>query len=127
VPAITKTFESSEQVERISKERRKEDFMKPTIETFRSDERADAPGLRSNRFPITDCNYHAVALGGYNGRCAKVAPSFLNISRDYFKTEARHQFVEEAVYFAMMIVTTGVALGTSAYAIIQLCRAFGAL
>jgi len=95
--------------------------MKPTIERFQSE---DARGLR---FPITDCNYHAVALGGYSGRCAKVAPSFLNISRDYFKTEARHQFVEEAVYFAMMIVTTGVALGTSAYAIIQLCRAFGAL
>jgi hypothetical protein len=121
VPAITKTFESSEHAERISKERRKEDFMKPTIEKF---QREDARGLR---FPVTDCNYHAVALGGYNGRCAKVAPSFLNISRDYFKTEARHQFVEEAVYFAMMLVTTGAALGISAYAVIQLCRAFGAL
>jgi hypothetical protein len=80
------------------------------------------------KFPSVDCNYHSIALGGFNGRCAKVsAPSFLNISRDYFRNEARHDFAGEAAFFAMIIVTTAVPLVSGAYAVIELCRAFGAL
>lgn len=80
------------------------------------------------KLPSIDCNYHSIALGGFNGRCAKVsAPSFLNISRDYFANEARHNFIEEATFFAMMVVTAAVAVVSGAIAVIKLCRAFGAL
>jgi hypothetical protein len=80
------------------------------------------------RFPLTDCNYHSVTLGAYRGRCAKAAvPSFRNISRQYFQKEARREFVGEALLFAMLIVTAAAPLVSGAYAILDLCRAFGAL
>ena len=80
------------------------------------------------RFPLTDYNYQSMAITGYRGRCAKsVAPSFRNISRQYFQKEARHDFVGEAIVFAMLIITSTVALASGAQAAVQLCRAFGAL
>jgi hypothetical protein len=69
-----------------------------------------------------------MTITGYRGHCAKsVAPSFRNISREYFQKEARHDFVGEAIVFAMLIVISTVALASGAQAAIQLCRAFGAL
>jgi hypothetical protein len=80
------------------------------------------------RFPLTDYNYQSMTITGYRGRCAKsVAPSFRNISRDYFQKEARHDFVTEAIAFAMFIIISTVAVASGAQAAIQLCRAFGAL
>ena len=80
------------------------------------------------RFPLTDCNYHSVTLRAYRGRCAKAAaPSFRNISRQYFQKEARHDFVGEAILFAILIITAAVPVMSGAYAILELCRAFGAL
>jgi hypothetical protein len=79
-------------------------------------------------FPLTDCNYHSMTLGAYRGRCTKAAaPSFRSISRHYFQKEARHDFVGEAILFAILIITASVAVVSGAYAIIELCRAFGAL
>jgi hypothetical protein len=78
--------------------------------------------------PLTDCNYHSMALGAYRGRCTKAAtPSFRSISRQYFQKEARHDFVSEAILFAILIITAGVSVVSGAYAILELCRAFGAL
>jgi hypothetical protein len=80
------------------------------------------------RFPLTDYNYHSMTITGYRGGCAKsVAPSFRNISRQYFQKEARHDFVTEAIVFAMLIVISTVAVASGAQAAVQLCRAFGAL
>jgi hypothetical protein len=91
--------------------------MKPTFITTRSEK----------RFPLIECNYHSAVLGDYRGRCAKPAvPSFRNISRRYFQKEARHDFLGEAVLFAMLSITATVSLVSGADAIIQLCRAFGA-
>jgi hypothetical protein len=78
-------------------------------------------------FPLTDCNYHSMTLGAYRGRCTKAAPSFRSISRDYFQKEARHDFVGEAILFAILIITAGVPVVSGAYAILELCRVFGAL
>jgi hypothetical protein len=118
VPATRKTFESDEHAERISKERRKRDFMKPTSMT--SD--------RENRFPLIDCNYQSVALDAFNGGCAKFSPPpFRNISRDYFDNEAHRHFLAEGALFATMLVTAAVPLVSAAYAIAELCRAFGKL
>jgi hypothetical protein len=92
--------------------------MKPTSMSARSEK----------RFPLTDCNYHSVTLRAYRGRCAKAAvPSFRNISRQYFQKEARHDFVGEAILFAILIITAAVPVVSGAYAILELCRAFGAL
>jgi hypothetical protein len=118
VLATTKTFESIECAKRISKERRKEDFMKPTIETIRTNKRS----------PITDYNYHSVALDGFNGCCAKVStPSFRSISRDYFENEEPKSFLGEAAIFGTMLVTAVVPLVSGIFAIIQLCRVLGTL
>lgn len=92
--------------------------MKPTFITTRSEK----------RFPLIECNYHSVTLSGYRGRCAKpTAHSFRNISRLYFEKEARHDFFGEAILFSILVVAATVAMVSGAYAIIQLCRAFGAL
>jgi hypothetical protein len=92
--------------------------MKPTIETFRS----------NKRFPITDYNYHSVALDGFDGCCAKMtAPSFRSISRDYFENEEPKRFLGEAAIFGTMLVTALVPLISGVFAIIQLCRSLGAL
>jgi hypothetical protein len=92
--------------------------MKPTFITTRS----------QKPFPVIGCNYHSVTLSGYHGRCAKsAAPSFRNISRQYFQKEARHDFLGEAILFAMLVITAAVPMVSGAYAINQLCRVFGAL
>jgi hypothetical protein len=79
-------------------------------------------------FPLTDCNYCSVTLSGHGGHCAKpLAPSFRNISRQYFQNEARHDFVGEAILFAMLVITAVVPLVSAAYAVTELCRAFGQL
>jgi hypothetical protein len=79
-------------------------------------------------FPLTDCNYNSVTFTGYRGHCTKpLAPSFRNISRQYFQNEARHDFVGEAILFAMLAITAAVPLVSAAYAVSELCRAFGQL
>jgi hypothetical protein len=92
--------------------------MKPTFITTRTEK----------RFPLIECNYQSVTLNGYRGHCAKpTAPSFRNISRLYFQKEARQDFFGEAILFSILVVAATVAMVSGAYAIIQMCRAFGAL
>ena len=92
--------------------------MKPTFVTTRSEK----------RFPLIDCNYQSVTLSGYRSGCAKsTAPSFRNISRLYFQKEARQDFFGEAILFSILVITATVPMVSGAYAIVQLCRAFGAL
>ena len=92
--------------------------MKPTFITARTEK----------RLPLIECNYHSAMLSGYRGRCAKpTAPSFRNISRHYFEKEARRDFFGEAILFSILVITATVPMVSGANAIIQLCRAFGAL
>jgi hypothetical protein len=80
---------------------------------------------KSKRFPLIDCNYRAMTLDGYRGRCVKTAtPRFRNISGQYFQNEARHEFLVEAVCFAVIIVTAAVPLVSVTNAVAELCRAF---
>ena len=101
--------------------------MKPTAETNHLIKREDTGRSWTNRFPITDCNYHSVAIGAYNGRCLKGAPSFLKISRDYFKAEARRSFVIEAVLFAVITVTAAPAIVDCGRALLEFMRSIGAM
>jgi len=63
-------------------------------------------------------------LSGYQARCARTeAPSFRNISRQYFQKEARRDFVGEALLFAIMIVLAAAPLLSTASALSEFCRA----
>ena len=90
--------------------------MKPTLITNRTG--------RVTRFPAIDSNYHSVVLSGCSAHCARISsPSFRDISRDYFDTEAERHFLAEAAVFGTMLITAAVPIMSGAYAVIELCRA----
>ena len=83
---------------------------------------------KHSRFPLIDCNYRPMTLDGYRGRCVRPGTShFWNISGQYFQNEARHEFLVEAVCFAVVIITAAVSLVSAANAVVDLCRAFAQL
>ena len=101
--------------------------MKPTCELIDQGENCDAFAFRAERrFPITDCHYHSVALGGYNS-AHSAKTSFRNISNDYFKNEARHSFVAEASFFVAIVLTAAVPLMNGVSALAHFVRAIGAV
>jgi hypothetical protein len=88
--------------------------MKPTPLTLRGNRRS----------PITDYNYHSIVLEGSNSNCVRAsAPSFRNISRNYFKNEARHDFLGEAALFAVIVFTAFLPLINNAHALVEFVRA----
>lgn len=96
--------------------------MKPTTQTIEDEQR------RNDRrpFPVTDFNYHTIALGGYSGRCARTSvPSFRQISRDYFAREDRHYFLAEAFVFSAIMLMAAVPLVNGAHAVVNLIRVLG--
>jgi hypothetical protein len=102
--------------------------MKPTFETNCPNNGGDdALASRASLLPITDWSYQSVTLGGYSGRGTKATPSFLNISRDYFKYEGPQTFAGEASFFVVIIATAAWPVVQGAYAIMDLIRAFGTL
>jgi hypothetical protein len=96
--------------------------MKPTMQNITDGQaRADR-----RQFPVTDFNYHAATLNGYNGRCAKpLDPSFRSISRDYFNVEAQRYFLAEALVFTAIMLTVTLPLVNGADAVLHLVRALG--
>jgi hypothetical protein len=102
--------------------------MKPTVESVRNLSRGDALPSARRVFPVTNCNYQSVALDGYRGDCARtVAPSFRNISSDYFETEAGREFAGEATLFAMIVLTVAVPLLHNLQAITDFVRAISGI
>jgi hypothetical protein len=83
--------------------------------------------LRGNRCsPLTDYNYRPVALDSFNTNCARLSPlSLWDISRDYFKNEARHDFLGEAALFATIICTAFLPLISNAHPLVEFVRAIG--
>jgi len=80
------------------------------------------------RFPLIDWNYQPMTIGGYRGQCANpAAPSFRNISRQYFQNDARRDFIGEVFFFAAIVATTVAPLLSAASALTELCRVFGQL
>ena len=98
--------------------------MKPASSLNRSRYQGDWP---ARSVPVIDWNYQATPYFRFSGgRCANVpAPSFRNISRDYFRREARHTFVIEAILFAAVVATSTVALVIGTIAAIDFLRALG--
>lgn len=103
--------------------------MKPKIETVDPSTNRESFALRAEpTFPLTDHNYHAVALDGYKGHCVGTnAPSFRSISVDYFKNEAPQDFLGEALFFVAIILTSLPVLMSGVYALAHFVRATGAV
>ena len=101
--------------------------MKPAIETIDQRKNRDSFATAGDRrFPVTACNYHSIALGGFNSaRSAKL--SFRSISNNYFASEARHNFVAEASFFVAIVLTAAVPLIHGASALTHFVRIIGGI
>jgi len=86
--------------------------MKPTTYTNKN----------ARNFPFVDYHYQASSLEDLSGRCAKLSNSFRDISRDYFETEANHDFLSNAAIFFALIASAMVPIVASAFAVIHLVR-----
>jgi hypothetical protein len=86
--------------------------MKPTTLTTKN----------ARKFPFVDYEYQASSLENLTGRCAKMSKSFREISRDYFETEANHDFLSDAAVFGTLIATAAVPIILGLNAVIQLVR-----
>jgi hypothetical protein len=64
---------------------------------------ADTRHRKNTVFPSIDCNYQVFSLDRYHGGSTGSSPaSFLNISRDYFRREARRNFLAEIAFFLVL-------------------------
>jgi hypothetical protein len=80
------------------------------------------------RFPIIECNYQISYTDFSGGHCANVpSPSFRNISRDYFRNEARYTFASEAALFLLITTMAAAGLASGAVATIDFLHALGYL
>jgi hypothetical protein len=78
----------------------------------------------ARKFPFFDYDYHASTLGNFTGRCAKTSSKSLrDISRDYFDSEANHDFLSDSAVFGTLIVTAAVPIIAGLNAVVELCRA----
>ena len=72
------------------------------------------------RFPVTDCDFQVFSLDRYyGGSTGSSQPSFLNISREYFRYEARRNFLAEVAFFLAIAAILAAAFITGASAIIH--------
>ena len=105
--------------------------MKATNQIPNTNKRHDSGSARrryGGNFPKTDFNYHNALAGCGAGRGATFrAPSFRDISRDYLNREARNDFLTEAAFFAMIVITAALPLLNSAHAVAGLVRSLGVL
>jgi len=101
--------------------------MKPTFPTTDSSLRRgsfDSIARANRQSPITHCNYHSAALEGSSTNCARPsARSFWHITGDYFKNEARPDFLGEAALFVVIIITALLPLMNNSHALVGFVRA----
>ena len=95
--------------------------MKPTLQTENLNQRG------GRAFPKTDYSYHCATLSDFDSRCGKNSVSFRAISGEYFKSEARQDFVSEAVFFSLIILTSAIPIISSVHALADFVRAIGAV
>ena len=100
--------------------------MKPTSHRISQMKRPGANEFGSRGFPVIDSEYQSISIDGYRGNCAdKRLPSFRSISNGYFRNEARHSFITEAAFFALIIVVSTWPVMQSVHAMADMVRAFG--
>jgi hypothetical protein len=72
------------------------------------------------RFPVTNYNFQVFSLDRYyGGSTGGSQPSFLNISREYFRHEARRNFLAEVTFFLAIAAILAVTFISDARAIIH--------
>ncbi len=104
--------------------------MKPTIQCNEKSRRdfSDRESHRGAALPQTDYRFQAASVANGGGRCfGSCRQSFRTISQDYFKNEARCNFVSEAALFSVIVVTAALPILNSASALVHLMRSFGTL
>ena len=103
--------------------------MKPTFPTIVSPVHCgsfDGIARGSRQSPITAYNYHSAALEGSSTNWTRTsARSFWNITGDYFKNEARPDFLGEAALFAVIVITALLPLMNNTHALVEFVRAIG--
>jgi hypothetical protein len=101
--------------------------MKPTFPTIISPRRRESfhgGKCRSRRSPVTDYNYHSVAFEGSSAPYVRArARSFWNITGDYYKSEARQDFWDEASLWAVLALTAFLPLISNAHGLMEFVRA----
>jgi len=92
--------------------------MKPGSEMANNIRRTLFP--RRRPFPITGCNYQTFSLDRYRGGpTGSSQPSFFNISREYFRHEARRHFLSEIAFFLILAAILAITFVSGARAIIH--------
>jgi hypothetical protein len=79
-----------------------------------------SPG-KIRRFPIADCSYQQFPLDRFHGggSARNDDPSFLNISREYFRSEARRNFLAEGIVFLVIVAILAATFISGALIIIR--------
>jgi len=81
---------------------------------------AGFPRQRTPKFPVTDCSYQEFPLDRFQGGLPnEPEPSFLNISREYFRYEARRNFLGEAAFFLALAAILALTFVSGALVIIR--------
>jgi hypothetical protein len=103
--------------------------MKPTVSTTQKVSRRESfdPTIRNRRMSlIADCNYHSATFESFRANCGRnPVRSFWNITGDYLKNEARHDFLGEAALLAVIAITAFLPLISNAHALMGFVRAIG--
>lgn len=85
--------------------------MKPSSEANEGRRGTDTDRSRGGmRFLIIDCHFQVFSLDRYRGGTGSSPSSFLNISREYFRREARRNFLAEAAFFLIIAAILSGAL-----------------
>jgi hypothetical protein len=95
--------------------------MKPTPERTDDHKARNSSWRRPRRrFPATDYNFQAFSLDrSYGGSTGSSQPSFLNISREYFRYEARRNSLAEIAFFLAIAAILAATFISGACAIIH--------
>jgi hypothetical protein len=98
--------------------------MKPSCERNASRRGRDLCRKRTEpRFPVIDCNFQVFSLDRYHGgSTGNSKPSFLNISREYFRYEAPRNLLAEVAFFLAIAAILAVTFIAGASAIIHFLR-----
>jgi len=93
--------------------------MKPTRNIIEETSR-----MHRSHGPITDYCFHPIGISGYSAHCPGTAPaSFHSATLEYFKSEARYDFLIEAGVFAVMMLTVSEPLLNGIQAVLHLIGA----
>jgi hypothetical protein len=95
--------------------------MKPVAESWDRRSGSDFSSIsKPSTFPKVDCNYQTFSLDRfYGGEDRNSGSSFLDISREYFRFEARRNFLAEAAFFLVLVAILALTFVSGALTIIH--------